>query len=229
MRSGPRARSSTPSAWRRTPSEPAASCWPQGRRCAVGPRAETRTELTAQEQQIATLAAEGLTNQEIGERLYLSNRTVEWHLRKVFVQLGASSRRDLRGRCRARRSPVGTVTAKSAGGDVARKLVTYHRTMSYSGSGRWWIAFSTFSRFATTSPVSFHATRCPSLTSQCVGPSNRRDSVAPLRYVTSTVITVLEPRTRHGSCHVYGTVRTIGVTARIAAGGGSDLAGWARS
>ena len=76
--------------------------------------AETRTELTAQEQQIATLAAEGLTNQEIGERLYLSNRTVEWHLRKVFVQLGISSRRDLRGLA-APGAAVGTVTAKSAG------------------------------------------------------------------------------------------------------------------
>jgi DNA-binding CsgD family transcriptional regulator len=58
---------------------------------------ETRTDLTAQEQQIATLAAEGRTNQEIGERLYLSTRTVEWHLRKIFAKLGITSRRALRG------------------------------------------------------------------------------------------------------------------------------------
>jgi DNA-binding CsgD family transcriptional regulator len=51
--------------------------------------------LTAQEAQVARLAREGLTNPEIGARLYLSRRTVEWHLRKVFTKLGISSRREL--------------------------------------------------------------------------------------------------------------------------------------
>ncbi|MGN9787876.1 AAA family ATPase [Nonomuraea sp. ZG12] len=58
--------------------------------------ASTSAELTPQEQQIALLVQDGLSNPEVAARLFVSPRTVEWHLRKIFLKLGISSRTQLR-------------------------------------------------------------------------------------------------------------------------------------
>ena len=81
--------------------------------------AETRDDLTDQERQIAQLARGGLSNPEIGARLFLSPRTVEWHLHKVFGKLGIRSRRELderaAGRDRSIRRHAARVGARGPG------------------------------------------------------------------------------------------------------------------
>ena len=76
-----------------------------------------RDQLTAQELQIAQLAAQGLSNRDIAQRLYLSHRTIGTHLYRIFPKLGITSRGELRSALSARTawgSPLGS----------ARQLIT---------------------------------------------------------------------------------------------------------
>lgn len=67
---------------------------------------KTRDDLTTQERQIALMARDGLSNPEIGARLFVSPRTVEWHLRNVFGKLGIRSRRGLPTALRSAEPPM---------------------------------------------------------------------------------------------------------------------------
>ena len=78
---------------------------------------ETLDELTPQEVQVARLAADGQTNSEIGAQLFLSPRTVEWHLTKMFGKLGISSRKELRSALSDVEQPSSTSSSDGGAGD----------------------------------------------------------------------------------------------------------------
>ena len=96
---GPHARCSTKSGWKALPArahrELAATGETARPRAAVTRARPSSEPLTAQETQVASLARDGLSNPEIGARLFISARTVQYHLSKVFTKFGISSRGQL--------------------------------------------------------------------------------------------------------------------------------------
>jgi DNA-binding CsgD family transcriptional regulator len=99
---------------------------------------ETLDELTPQEVQVARLAAGGQTNPEIGAQLFLSPRTVEWHLTKAFGKLGIGSRKELRSALSEVGQPSDASSSGSDPGDgqTATGATVSHLTRSRSTSSQ---------------------------------------------------------------------------------------------
>jgi DNA-binding CsgD family transcriptional regulator len=70
----------------------------EGARTPALSSAEAQSDLSVQEREVALLAAEGLTSREIAERLFVSARTVDNHLQRVYLKLGVTGRQGLKER-----------------------------------------------------------------------------------------------------------------------------------
>ena len=99
---------------------------------------ETLDDLTPQEAQVVRLAADGQTNPEIGGQLFLSPRTVEWHLTKAFGKLGISSRKELRSALSEVGQPSSGSSSDGGHGDQGRATgaTVSHLARSRSTSGQ---------------------------------------------------------------------------------------------
>ncbi len=71
---------------------------------AAPPSLDSTVSLTSAERRVAELASDGMTNREIAQTLFVTVKTVEWHLRNTYVKLGIASRRELQGVTLTRRS-----------------------------------------------------------------------------------------------------------------------------
>src|ERR1700733_15833762 len=95
---------------------------------------ESLDELTPQEVQVARLAAEGQPNPEIAAQLFLSPRTVEWHLTKMFGKLGISSRKELRSALSDVEPPSSSASSDSRLGDQENATGATVSHLARSGS-----------------------------------------------------------------------------------------------
>jgi DNA-binding CsgD family transcriptional regulator len=86
------------------------------------PRADAAASVTPQELEIARLAAQGLTNKQIGEKLFLSHRTVSTHLYQLYPKLGISSRASLSDALNALSPQEKSPSAPAADNDTDRRM-----------------------------------------------------------------------------------------------------------
>ncbi len=81
--------------------------------CTTARNAKTRSPLSTREAEIARIVADGLTNKQIASRLFLSERTVDSHVRNILNKLGSSSRAQIASWVTARDNELGAISPRS--------------------------------------------------------------------------------------------------------------------